>query len=349
MKNNKGFSLVELLAVVAILGILMGMAIIAYTKYIDYSRKKAYDTLAKSAADAAEEYLMDHPNTDSINFDVLVDGEYLENAFDPADKGKNCTGTVYVTRNDEGDLLGKNEYSVSVCCANYNYTYRYPGGNKVKNKNGCAADENVVRLVEPDSTKSTNCASGVTKTITYNIYTMDYIDKTCSKDSNGIYGTCHDPNNPFTTEEYPCRRYQYHQRSCSCTYSKNTNKYCSSSVSATGDDHTMRISYLRNSDGIEACNSNESSSINSYVDHVCWYGRYSGDSTVMTFHGYQFYKGQSTGYTEFIPNGSWFHDGGYYDDRVARGADVNGKPNYEDGCKNTCIHFTEKWMGKVND
>ena len=67
----------------------------------------------------------------------------------------------------------------------------------------------------------------------------------------------------------------------------------------------------------------------------------------MTFHGYQFFKGASVGYTDFQPNGSWFHDGGYYDDRVPRGADVNGKPNYEDGCRKTCIHFTEKWMGPV--
>ena len=39
-KNNKGFTLVELLAVIVILGLLMAIAIPSVTKYITQSRKK---------------------------------------------------------------------------------------------------------------------------------------------------------------------------------------------------------------------------------------------------------------------------------------------------------------------
>ena len=179
---------------------------------------------------------------------------------------------------------------------------------------------------------------------------MDYVGKVCSKDSQGHYGACYDPSDPNrnrSNPDYPCRIYDYHQRGCKCTYSKITNRFCSSSIdSKNNDDHTMRIKYVQNDQGIEACSSNNSKYINSYVDHVCWYGTIpNGVSTV--FHGYTFYRGESTEYNEFLPGNSWFHSNGDYEIRVIRNADINGQPSYEDGCRNTCIYMTEKWMSPV--
>lgn len=339
--NNKGFSLVELLGVMVILGIILAAGVAQYRKHTREATIQSYDILAESASSAAENYLMDHANTiDSINFDELVEEGYLENRIDAAEEDKECIGTVNIVKNEgTGDSsLTTNEFLVSVCCKNYNYTYAYPGGSKVEDKTGCRASENTARLIEKEP--EINCVSTTSKT--YSIYTMDYIDKTCEKGSNNKYGTCAD-----SIENLPCRRYTYHQRSCTCKYSNNTNKFCSSSVSASGDDHTMKVRYYDNANGIGACNSEDSRKINSYVSRVCTYGTYSTGYDVMTFHGYQFFKGNSVGYTDFQPDGSWFHDGGFYDDRVPRGANVNGKPNYEDGCRKTCIHFTEKWMGPV--
>lgn len=341
--NNNGFSLIEILGVMVILGIILGAAITEYTKYQRNAVIESYDLMAESASTAAEEYMMDHINAESVNFDELVEYGYLEDTYDADDENNKCIGTVNITKNKgENGAIDSNDYSVSICCKDYNYTYRFPGANKVEDKDGCKANENIRRLIEKEP--EINCQPGTTKTITYNIYTMDYLDKTCSMGADKRYGTCWD-----SYSNLPCRRYQYHQRACHCTYSLNTNKYCSSSVEAKGDDHIMKVRYFDNANGIGACNSDEPSSINSYVSRVCYYGQYGAGKTVMTFHGYQFFAGQSVGYTDFSPNGSWFHDGGYYDERVARGADVDEKPNYSDGCKNTCIHFTEKWMGKVDD
>lgn len=341
--NNKGFSLVELLATMVILGIILAAGIAQYRKYTRDATIQSYDVLAESASQAAENYIMDHGNNiDSINLDELVEDGYLENMDDAAVEDGNCTGTVNII-NNPGELEGQidyNDFTVSLCCKNYNYTYAFPGGSKVEDKTGCRANENVRKYIEPNP--EVNCLSSTTQNITYSIYTMDYIGKICDKDANNKYGTCSD-----SVENLPCRKYTYHQRYCTCTYSQNTNKFCSSSVSATGDDHTMKVRYYENTNGISACKSDDSKKINSYVSRVCTYGTYSTGKDVMTFHGYQFFKGASVGYTDFQPNGSWFHDGGYYDDRVPRGADVNGKPNYEDGCRKTCIHFTEKWMGPV--
>ena len=43
--NNKGFTLVEILATIAILGILSGIVIGGVQKYIEKSRQQAYDTM----------------------------------------------------------------------------------------------------------------------------------------------------------------------------------------------------------------------------------------------------------------------------------------------------------------
>ena len=141
MKNNKGFSLVELLAVIAILGILFGIGIQAYSRYREKSKIEAYDTMAKSASQAAEEYKMEHPAVTEINFDTLFNGGYLSSITNPGDNSSSCVGTVNISvkTGDEDSKLDENEYVVLICCGNYNYTYSFPSGNKVENELGCQA------------------------------------------------------------------------------------------------------------------------------------------------------------------------------------------------------------------
>ena len=45
MKNRNGFSLVELLAVVAIMAILFGIGVTAYTRYMQKARNDAYNAM----------------------------------------------------------------------------------------------------------------------------------------------------------------------------------------------------------------------------------------------------------------------------------------------------------------
>ena len=51
-KNNKGFTLVELLAVIVIMGILMMVAIPAVTRTIENSRKDTFIHIAKAYVNA---------------------------------------------------------------------------------------------------------------------------------------------------------------------------------------------------------------------------------------------------------------------------------------------------------
>jgi len=130
--NNRGFSLVEMLAVVAILGILSTVAIGAASRYQQSARQKAYDTLTESASLAAESYFMTHPGASEVSFESLVEEGYLENAIDPGRSDENCDGKIVAKSNGEGKAseLKNNNYSVSVCCQNYNYTYEYPNGDR---------------------------------------------------------------------------------------------------------------------------------------------------------------------------------------------------------------------------
>lgn len=53
MKNNKGFTLIEVLAVIVLLGIIMSVAIVAISGYVEESKLKAYVNIAKEYIDIA--------------------------------------------------------------------------------------------------------------------------------------------------------------------------------------------------------------------------------------------------------------------------------------------------------
>ena len=57
--NNKGFTLIEIIGAVVILSILTLITTAAFLSYSDWSKKKALDTMARSASVAAEQYIMD--------------------------------------------------------------------------------------------------------------------------------------------------------------------------------------------------------------------------------------------------------------------------------------------------
>ena len=342
--KNKGFTMVELLAVIAILGIMTGLAMAAYTRYKDSTREKGYDIMANSAISGAESYIIENPTATEVNFDTLVDRGYLEDTRDPADSNNNCTGTVRISKQASPDpeKLSENSFVVDLCCSNVSYQYS-SNGRKAKTTL-CQANFNEEKYIQRDESK---CIADNLKSKKFSIYTMDYKNKVCTKGSNGRYGSCYDGNNPYGNTNYPCRQYQYYQFSCKCYYTKDENKFCKSEI-VGHSSHIMKIKYLENNDGINACKSDTPGYFNSYVHDVCWEGRYKNDSDVMTFHGYQFFKGKSSGYTDFRPEGTWFHDnisGISLEDRVQRKNDkIEGDkvvPNEEQGCRDTCVRFTE--------
>lgn len=60
--NKKGFTLVELLAVIVILGLLATVAILSMSNVLENARKDTYLANARAAIDAARnDYMIDHP------------------------------------------------------------------------------------------------------------------------------------------------------------------------------------------------------------------------------------------------------------------------------------------------
>ena len=92
--NNKGFTFVEILAVIVIIGLLTGLAIVGVSKYKEQAKNKDYEALAKSSYNAMEEYIMAHPYETKASLETLEKLHLLSNRKDPGSKENDCTGTV---------------------------------------------------------------------------------------------------------------------------------------------------------------------------------------------------------------------------------------------------------------
>lgn len=122
--KNSGFSLVELLGAVALLGILSGVAIGAVTGYLEKARNQAYDSLYKAAYEGAENYALetgaaqtlDDNSAGSISITQLNDEGYITDPIDPNTKTK-CTGTVYYKmKKGSGKVVDALVFKVSLDC-----------------------------------------------------------------------------------------------------------------------------------------------------------------------------------------------------------------------------------------
>lgn len=138
--NNKGFSLVELLATMVILGIILMAGIAQYRKYIKKAMDESYELMAINLESASENYFMDHPLAESVTIEELVEENYIEPIEDPskkADDGDTCQGKIRRTQQPEGisdDAVALDELAVSICCKDYSYTYKYPSEQKSQDK-----------------------------------------------------------------------------------------------------------------------------------------------------------------------------------------------------------------------
>ena len=128
--NNKGFSMVELLGVIVILGILMATAVGGVYIYRQKAEQQGFDTLANSAMNAAKNYVMDHPGTTEVTINDLYEDNYLEKPSDPRNSGSVCTGkvTISVAGVAADENIDEYKYDVKLCCANYSKLYKFPGG-----------------------------------------------------------------------------------------------------------------------------------------------------------------------------------------------------------------------------
>ena len=135
MKNKKGFTLVEILAVIVILGILMVIVSRAVMNNINESKKRVKFLAAKEITEIAAAYLVtealdedgDGIQDECVSIEKLIDDEYLEkDVTNPttAENGGDFGGQEIMKQ----DVTLQDDYEVKSCdsrdCYNFDgYIY----------------------------------------------------------------------------------------------------------------------------------------------------------------------------------------------------------------------------------
>jgi len=97
MKNIKGFTLVELLAVIAILGVIITISVVSVSGTINRSTDSGYKIIEDQMVEAAKQYVAENfgsiVNDSVVNLNTLINGGYLKDVKDPANKNDTCDYT----------------------------------------------------------------------------------------------------------------------------------------------------------------------------------------------------------------------------------------------------------------
>jgi len=110
-KAKKGFTLVEIMIVVVIIGLLAAMAIPAFNKIRESASEKTVVNDARQLAGAAQQYLMDNPDVDPVTIAVNTDGEVTGDLADLVSKvSKGITVTEGELSQDDTDEQFELEY-----------------------------------------------------------------------------------------------------------------------------------------------------------------------------------------------------------------------------------------------
>ncbi|MBP5684361.1 MAG: prepilin-type N-terminal cleavage/methylation domain-containing protein [Bacilli bacterium] len=133
--NNKGFNLVEMIAVVALIALLTGIGAAAYSKYYLNAQDRVFQNYEDGMKEAAIDYILDTGDmpTSSRSLtlplsDLLTNG-YIDPFKNPRVDGDKCNGTgSYVqvkvkpkTATSDGKIDNNVTYDYKVClvCGDY--------------------------------------------------------------------------------------------------------------------------------------------------------------------------------------------------------------------------------------
>lgn len=126
-RNNKGFSLVELIVVIAIMAVLVGVLAPQFIKYVEKSRQSNDIQTADNVATAMKTYFTDKPDTETHTVK-------LTKASDPSVTGTNTTKALDEVKLEKARLKSA-QWEITVT---YNgstgaitYTTRALSGGKV--------------------------------------------------------------------------------------------------------------------------------------------------------------------------------------------------------------------------
>lgn len=140
MKNKKGFSLVELLIVISIIGVLAGIIIPNVSRYLKNSKAKYNENLNTELVSFAKSYYSENKdklprgyineqglpvNKTLVGASYLLNNNYITGEFVDSE-GNDCTNTSYVIVEKEGSDY---KYTSCIVCNN--------GYTNIENKNKC--------------------------------------------------------------------------------------------------------------------------------------------------------------------------------------------------------------------
>lgn len=126
--KNKGFTLIELMATITLLGILVTLGIVSVSKYLQQAREGAYTDFEKTLKSAATNYLIDHTGSiPDAGGKLVIDAEklrcdgYITPMKDPKNSDRFCNTTSYVVVERKSDVSFNMDVTYHVCltCGKY--------------------------------------------------------------------------------------------------------------------------------------------------------------------------------------------------------------------------------------
>ena len=191
MKNNKGYTMIELLATITILGIIMTIAVPSVMIFINRGREAFYDNQKKNLVHAAKSYVT------ATNLRPAKVGDYMDLSMDDLvakkyidvikDSNKNrCYGSEDANGVD-GDytyvrvtkLSDKLKYEAHLFCPGYQ-DYALGSSNKTMTAAAEQVNETDIKLTLSSSTKSM---------LTHYTYTLYKDGISLFSSSRGVHGT----------------------------------------------------------------------------------------------------------------------------------------------------------------
>ncbi len=100
-KNSKGFTLVEIMIVVVIIGLLAAMAIPAFNKVREQSREKAITNNLRQIASAGQQYILSE-GVQTVTYTQLLNAGYFQ-PIAPVAK-ESYTETTTIIREEGGTI-----------------------------------------------------------------------------------------------------------------------------------------------------------------------------------------------------------------------------------------------------